>query len=165
MYLYICSLTHRDGFAVYDPIKNKSNHILPIIQLEELKIDEKVYYNFDEEIKIPAGTKHIDIKFTGLSFTACERNRFTFMMEGFDNGYSELSTKRSVSYTNLKPGHYTFYVNVQNGAGDFALYPAVIHFKQNAYFYQLVYFWIAVAVVILFVIFLVFWIVLKINKK
>jgi len=157
--------TMADGYAVYDPVRNKSNHILPIIQLEEVKIDEKVYYDFDDEIKIPPGAKYIDIKYTGLSFAACERNRFTFKMEGFDNDFSELSTKRSVSYTNLKPGHYTFYVTVQNGAGDFAKYPAKVNFYQKAFFYQLVYFWIGVALAVLLIIFLIFWSVIKSNKK
>lgn len=157
--------TMADGFAVYDPVRAKSNSVAPIIQLKEIKIDDEYYYDFSEEIVIPAGTKHIDIKYTGLSFIASERNKFIYKLEGFDDEYSELTSMRSVSYTNLKPGIYTFYVNIQNGEGVFADKPAEIVLVQKAFFYELLSFWIGFGIVVFIIVVLAFWFVNLINKK
>ena len=45
--------TMADGFAVYDPVRNKSSNVLPIIQLVEVSVDDKIYKEFDQPIVIP----------------------------------------------------------------------------------------------------------------
>ena len=39
------------------------------------------------------------------------------MLEGFENKYSDWTTSRTVSYTNLKPGTYNFVVMTKNADG------------------------------------------------
>ena len=87
--------TMADGFAVYDPVRKNASSILPIIQIVELSVDDKVYKAFENPIQIPAGTKHIGIKYTGLSFTASDRNRFSYMLEGYDSDFSDLTAFRT----------------------------------------------------------------------
>ena len=138
--------TMSDGFAIYDPVKDKTSQILPIVQMVEVSVDDVIYKNFSQPIIIPPNAKHIDIKYTGLSFTASERNRFSYVLEGFDNDFSDLTANRTVSFTNLKAGKYTFKVKMMNGDGVMSVNPAMVELVQQAYFYQQAWFWIAVGV-------------------
>ena len=157
--------TMTDGFALYDPLKIRNKNVLPLVQILNVKVDETEYTSFEEPIIIPAGTKHVDIKYTGLSFIASEQNRFSTMMQGFDTKFSEYTSNRTVSYTNLKPGSYTFFVNIINADEFTSQEPAVIHFIQKPFFYQRYGFWIAVISVFLGIIVLIFLLVIHVNKK
>lgn len=157
--------TMADGFAVYDPVRINVSSILPIIQIVEISVDDKIFKDFEKPIEIPAGAKHIDIKFTGLSFTASDRNRFSYMLEGYDSGFSDLTAARTVSFTNLKPGKYTFMVNVINGDGVKSETPASVALVQNAFFYQKAWFWLCVAAFVFGVIIFSFLLLSYNNKK
>lgn len=157
--------TMADGFAVYDPVRINVSSILPIIQIVEISVDDKIFKDFEKPIEIPAGAKHIDIKFTGLSFTASDRNRFSYMLEGYDSGFSDLTAVRTVSFTNLKPGKYTFKVNVINGDGVKSETPASVALVQNAFFYQKAWFWLCVAAFVFGVIVFSFLLLSYNNKK
>lgn len=142
--------TMADGFAVYDPVKIKSSKILPIVQLVEVQIDDQNYnISFDNPIMIPPEAKHITIRYTGLSFTSSEQNRFSYKLEGFDNNFSDFTANRTVSYTNLKPGRYSFLVNVKTGDELISLNPAKVELIQQAFFYQHVWFWVIVVIFLL----------------
>lgn len=149
-------LTLSDGFAIYDPLKEKTQKVVPLIQIEYVKIDDKVITDYSVPIVIPAGAKHIDIKYTGLSFTACERNRYTYIMDGFDENYSDFTANLTASYTSLKPGAYTFKVNILNGEGILAENEAQVFFIQKAFFYQLPVFWIGLSAFLIIVVVLIF---------
>lgn len=59
----------------------------------------------------------VEFEFSALDFAAPERNRFAYMLEGFDRAWLELSGSRRVTYTNLDPGRYTLRVRAAN-VGD-----------------------------------------------
>lgn len=145
-----------DGFAVYDPTLSMASSVLPIVHIEAVTIDDKVIRDFSEDIQIPAGAKRIGIKYTGLSFTSPERVRFKYMMEGFDDDYSSAISSRTVSYTNLRPGHYKFFVNACNSEEVWSDHPAVLNFYQVPFFYEKVSFWIVLAILITGIIMAIF---------
>ena len=157
--------TMTDGFALHDPLKVQNRNVLPYVHIQSVKVDDTEYTDFYETIIIPPGTKHIDIKYTGLSFIATEQNKFTHMMEGFDTDYSEFSTSRTASYTNLRPGNYSFYVDMMNAEEINSAAPAVVKFIQKPFIYQRYSFWIALASLILGITALTFLAVIRTNKK
>ncbi|QQS50374.1 MAG: GAF domain-containing protein [Bacteroidota bacterium] len=58
------------------------------------------------------------IEFSGLHYAFPENNRYRYMMEGFDEDWIEVdSKKRFASYTNLNHGKYTFKVDASNYDG------------------------------------------------
>lgn len=131
-----------DGFAVYDPLKFNSNPVLPLVCIESIKVDSKEYKSPSSTIELNPGTKRVEIKFTGLSFDAPERIKFTHRLTNFENDFSEASPIRSISYTNLKPGKHTFMVNAINGDGLISTQAETCLFVQKPYFYQTKWFWI-----------------------
>ena len=157
--------TMTDGFALYDPLKIQNKNVLPLVQIQSVKVDDLEYTDFRNTIIVPAGTKHIDIKYTGLSFIASEQNKFTSKLEGFDSDFSDFTSNRTVSYTNLKPGVYTFYVNVLNANENTSANPASVSFIQKPFIYQRYSFWIAISVFVIGLTALTFYLVIRTNKK
>lgn len=138
-----------DGFAIYDPLKVKTNVIPPLVHIENIFLDtEKAQIVKNFEIKIPAGNKRIDIDFTALTFISTDMVRFKYTLEGFDTSTSQLTSNRSVSYTNLAPGEYTFKVWAANSDMLWCEIPAQIFFIQTSFLYQRPIFWILIGIVV-----------------
>jgi diguanylate cyclase (GGDEF)-like protein len=57
------------------------------------------------------------IKFAALSYQAPSKNRYQYMLEGFDRDWSPPLTRPEATYTNLSPGLYTFRVRAANNDG------------------------------------------------
>lgn len=156
--------TMSDGFAVYNPLRNKASNVLPISQI--VQVDDVVYNDLaNTSIIIPPDARHINIKYTGLSYTSSERTRFQYKLDGFDEIYSELTASRVASFTKLKPGRYTFYVGFQNADGLYSEMFASVKLVQKAYFYEHVWFWLIVAGLIIIIIAIVFIVVIRTDKK
>jgi ligand-binding sensor domain-containing protein/two-component sensor histidine kinase len=57
-------------------------------------------------------------EFAALSYIAPEKNRYAYMMEGFEEDWNYVdSRRRFVTYTNLEPGRYVFRVKASNNDG------------------------------------------------
>ena len=144
-----------DGIAIYDPVKITENPIRPLVQIEKIVVDDKVlldntlYHSDSEQIVLKPGTKRVDIYFTGISFDAPERLTFVHKLTNFEKDYSEPSTSRKISYTNLSTGKHTFIVNSINGDGFYSTQTEAILFVQKPYFYQVPLFWIVLSILIL----------------
>jgi diguanylate cyclase (GGDEF)-like protein len=70
-----------------------------------------------ERLDLGFRDERVEFEFSALDFAAPERNRFAYMLEGFDQGWLELAGGRRVTYTNLDPGRYTLRVRAAN-VGD-----------------------------------------------
>lgn len=135
-----------DGFAIYDPLKSKSNKIPPLVHIENVIVDG-ITVPLTEKIILEPGTKRIEIKYTGLSFVSSEMVKFKYRLSDFEKNYSNLTTSRIVSYTNLKPGKYEFEIFAQNADQLWCENPAKIIIEQKPYFYQMTLFWILFSIV------------------
>lgn len=137
-----------DGFAIYDPVKSGKNQIAPKIEVQEYTIDNVKHDYIGDTIVLPPSAKRLSIKFTGLSFISSDKMRFCYKLDGFDKTYSDWSTMRNVSYTNLQPGTYRFYVMSQN-SDEIQSEPSdpVVIIKQP-YIWQLVWFWILIGIAV-----------------
>ncbi len=56
-------------------------------------------------------------EFVALNFTKSEKNRYAYMLEGFDRGWIQTGGYRFANYTNLPPGNFTFRVKGSNNDG------------------------------------------------
>ena len=87
-------------------------------------------------LEIPADNQRVEIFFTGLFFSAPERVRFRYRLEGFDNGWNEAGEQRNAYYTHLPPGQYTFKVAAHNGDGLWSEPMALISLSVSPFFWQ-----------------------------
>jgi len=70
-----------------------------------------------ERISLGFRDKVMNVEFAALDYTAPERNHFSYKLEGFDPEWVPLAQRRSVTYTNLNAGHYTFRLRAANSDG------------------------------------------------
>jgi PAS domain-containing protein len=69
------------------------------------------------EIMLSYADKVFSFEFVALDYTAPEKNRYEYIMEGFDEDWVHAGTKREATYTNLDHGEYTFRVKGSNNDG------------------------------------------------
>ena len=148
-----------DGFAIYDPVKGKSNKAKPIVQVETVSVDTDVieYNTRTTTVVMPPDAKRLRIDFTGLSFVSSENMNFRYQLEGFDTGYSDWAAERFVSYTNLKPGTYKFTIQAANTDNILSDPSPELTIIKEPHFWQLWYFWLLCAVTLVSVTALGIW--------
>ena len=67
-----------------------------------------------DEIVLQPNHSLINIEFAALDFTDPHKNTFKYMMEGLENEWFSLGTRRMVAFSNLREGVYTFRVKGAN---------------------------------------------------
>lgn len=62
------------------------------------------------EITLPYSNDVFSIEFASLNYSDADKKKYAYWLEGFDKTWSEFSSTRSVTYTHLDPGDYTFHL-------------------------------------------------------
>lgn len=124
-----------DGFTIYDPVRNASNKAAPEVKIQHVYIDG-IECPLSGKIVIGPEAKRLNIKYTGISLVSSEQVRFKTKLEGFDSDYGEWTSERLMSYTNLKPGSYTFNVIAKNGDEIQSRKSQLIMIVKKPYFWQ-----------------------------
>ena len=94
-------------------------------------------------MRISPGRQQFEFQYTGLSFTAPEKVRFKYRLEGLETKWMEAGTKRAVNYSYIRPGKYTFRVlacnndGVWNDVGGALAFTVLPHFWQTWWFRSL----------------------------
>jgi signal transduction histidine kinase len=98
-----------------------------------------------DALKVQAGHNHFQFDYAGLSYTAPQKVRYRYMLEGFDHQWTEAGIRRSAYYTNIPPGNYTFRVQAANNDGVWNNEGAALAFTLRPHFYQTIWFYILLA--------------------
>lgn len=122
-----------NGMTVFHPTHVRSNTYVPPVWLtdillfnspipirSELYPDSPLTGTLDEVegIRLAYDQKVITFQFVALSYRLPYKNRYAYRMEGFDADWQYTSAnQRSITYTNLEPGTYTFRVKASNNDG------------------------------------------------
>jgi signal transduction histidine kinase len=85
---------------------------------------------------VPPGNSTFDFRFTALSLSAAEEQRFKYRLEPYDKGWVDARTQRTAHYTNMAPGEYSFQVIAANGYGVWNEQGASVHFVLRPHFSQ-----------------------------
>lgn len=124
--MHFCS---NSGFIAFRPENIKDNPYAPPVVITEFKlfnnpvpiepdsILQQPIMNTDQ-LTLSYRDKVFSFEFAALSFANPEKNRYRYMMSGFETKWNEVnSTQRLATYTNLDPGNYTFHVQGSNSDG------------------------------------------------
>jgi signal transduction histidine kinase/ligand-binding sensor domain-containing protein/CheY-like chemotaxis protein/AraC-like DNA-binding protein len=68
-------------------------------------------------LRIPARDNVLIFEFAALDYSAPARNRYAYRMVGFNDTWIDAGDVRTATYTNLRPGDYTFQVRGSNNDG------------------------------------------------
>lgn len=70
-----------------------------------------------EEITLRHDQNVLSFEYVALNYAVSARNQYAYILEGFDEEWNYVGTRRSATYTNLPPGRYTFRVKASNNDG------------------------------------------------
>ncbi len=70
-----------------------------------------------EKINLTNKDKIITLIFSAMDYRDSKKNKYAYLLEGFDEEWNEVGTRNTATYTNLKPGNYVFKVKAANSDG------------------------------------------------
>lgn len=70
-----------------------------------------------EQIELSHSENMFSLVFSALSFSAPGKNRYRYMLEGFDKEWMDAGQQHRATYTNVPPGSYVFRVRATNNDG------------------------------------------------
>ena len=104
------------GVVVLDPRQIAANDVAPQVAIEDVLVNRRLE-DPAREIEVPPGPGDVEIHYTALSFSAPQHVRFKYKLAGLDDHWTDAGTRRSVFYSHLPPGGYTFTVIAANSDG------------------------------------------------
>ena len=115
-----------NGFNAFYPDKLLDNPHVPLVVLTDFQLFNQPvsigknsplqqHINFANQITLSYDQTVFSFEFAALNYRAANKNKYAYMMEGFDKNWTYTdSSRRFVHYTNLDPGQYTFRVTASN---------------------------------------------------
>lgn len=166
-----------NGFNIFHPELIFPNGYIPQVVITGLEINnEKISPSTHEKIlskqiseinrlNLNYKQKNLRLEYRALSYSQPEKNRYKYMLQGYDNEWINAGSMRTAVYTNLSPGEYFFRVKGSNNDGKWNETPASIHIIIRPPFWNTWLFIIAFFVFILMLIYLTFYLRLRSIKQ
>ncbi len=141
------------GVAALQPDNLKINLLQPPVYITSF-ITDSIKQDLNTALSLSPGFSSYEFHFTALTFTESSRVKFRYKLEGFDKDWHQTSNETAVRYTNLPPGNYTFKVSACNSDGVWNEKGVSLQFNLQPWFYQTIWFYVLVCLIIGFSIYL-----------
>lgn len=105
------------GIAATNPAHLPVNLVPPPVVIEHFVVDDSDVPMGERDIEISTGHNRYTFDYAALSYTVPSKNRYRYILEGFDRNWVEAGTARTASYTSLPPRAYRFRVQARNNDG------------------------------------------------
>jgi hypothetical protein len=110
------------GVVLVDSKKLRGNPSTPNVLIEEIRINDTVLASrsepgVDEPLEIGPGVRSLEFAFAAPSFTAPDKVRVRYRIDGLDTEWREAHDTRSASYLHVGPGAYRFRVIASDADG------------------------------------------------
>ncbi|MBX6360311.1 sensor histidine kinase [Pseudacidobacterium ailaaui] len=140
------------GVSVVDPARMPINHVAPLVAIEDVLVDDQpLPLSFTGEIA--PGHTRFAFQYAGLSFTAPQKVRFRYRLDGVDRDWVDAGTRRTAYYTNVPPGEHRFHVLACNNDGVWSEEAAVFAFRLRPRFYQTWWFYLLLVLLLGFLVY------------
>jgi ligand-binding sensor domain-containing protein/tRNA A-37 threonylcarbamoyl transferase component Bud32 len=128
------------GVASVDPAHIRKNEQIPPVQMEAVVVDRRSLptsgTSMAAPLKLTAGSKRFEFKYTALSFIRSDKIEFKYKLEGYENDWTNAGNRREAFYNDLRPGRYSFRVIAANADGVWNLAGASFVFCLKPFIYQ-----------------------------
>ncbi|MBC7454906.1 MAG: diguanylate cyclase [Massilia sp.] len=132
-------LPSRDGVVTLDTLGLAKNTTAPTAVIERVRVLDKWQdVRPGPALTLPKEGRDLAFDFTALSFQDPASVLLRYRLQGYDKDWRELAANapRSVNYTNLPSGSYTFEIRASNNADVWNKAPARLQFTIAPYFYE-----------------------------
>jgi signal transduction histidine kinase/ligand-binding sensor domain-containing protein len=130
------------GIVIIDPRLQTNNDVEPVVLMEDALVD-----GHGVPPSVGPGRHSFEFHYTGLNFSAPEKVRFRYRLDGLDTDWVEAGGGRTARYPYLPPGKYRFEVAACNDDGRWNAPAVGAAFAVLPYFWQTG--WFSTAVVLL----------------
>lgn len=137
---------HFGVVSIISPQNLELNTVPPPVYIEQLSANGKSYPAISG-MRLPARIRDLTVDYTALSFSAPEKIRFKYKLEGQDPDWREVINHREVQYSNLSPGTYRFHLIACNNSGVWNEKGDVLQFSIAPAYYQTNWFRILCSVI------------------
>ena len=125
------SYTSTNGYMYFGGVKGL-NRFNPLLMVDNPNVPNPVIVGFTvlnkpyplkedivfiKEIKLGYKDYFFSFELAGLEYTNSVKNKYQYMLEGFNEEWINTGTARTVTFTNLDPGDYTLHVKACNNDG------------------------------------------------
>ena len=136
------------GIAVVDPERVTTNQLPPQVLIERIVLDgEPVVEDAlrpaisgESEVLLAPGQVNLEIEYSGISFINAGQVKFKYKLEGQDQDWVDVGTRRTAYYSHLPPGAYEFRVIAANRDGVWNTGGASVAIKVLPPFYETTWF-------------------------
>jgi len=88
-------------------------------------------------LEVPAGTRRVEVEVAALDFSASQRNRYAFRLDGYDKDWVETDANHRVAtYGNVAPGRYLLHMRGSNRDGVWSPQELVMELNFLPAWYQ-----------------------------
>lgn len=139
----------QEGVSVFNIQSESENKVPPPVMIRNISSNGENYR--PAEVELDPGNASFTVQYHALTFTTPEKTRFRYILEGYDEDWIEVSSRREITYSDLPSGDYTFKVLAANNDGVWSEAPATASiaivpiFYEQPWFYFLLIGFIAVA--------------------
>jgi ligand-binding sensor domain-containing protein/signal transduction histidine kinase len=141
------------GLAIIRPDRLKPRAWHPPVVVTDLRvggrqIPSQAFDSADDNapLAISPGANSLSVEFAALDYSAPDRNRYAYRLEGYEKSWVETdATRRLASYTNLPPGRYKLHLRGSNRDGVWSDKTLNIPIRVLPAWYQTVQFRMAMA--------------------
>lgn len=115
-----------NGVNIFNPKEVRKNFFIPPVVFTGFKVfnqplvigsSMKKSINLSPKIELTYKQNVFSIDFAALSYANTKKNKYMYIMEGFDKEWISSGTINTATYTNLDPGKYVFKVKGSNSDG------------------------------------------------
>jgi signal transduction histidine kinase/CheY-like chemotaxis protein/streptogramin lyase len=112
------------GYAVVHPQQPERWSFEPPLAVSSVRLDQQsvaaapLLAPDGASLRIPAGTRKVEVEVAALDFSASQSNRYGFRLDGYDRDWVETDANHRVAtYANVAPGRYRLRMRGSNREG------------------------------------------------
>jgi len=124
------------GIAEVDPRRLAATPSPPLPRLVEVLLDGVPAAVVGGEVRIPPGTRRVQVSVVAPTFRAPERLRHFKRLQGFDDDWIDGGNSPISTFTGLPPGRYVFQARTANEVGEASPEVSLVTLRALPYFYQ-----------------------------
>ena len=104
------------GLTSLEPSRLSVSRPAPAVRIETVNVNGS-HFEPTSPLVLPAGATNIQIDYTALTFFSPRKVRFRYLLEGFDESWTNAGTRREAVYTKVPPGSYRFRIAARSSEG------------------------------------------------
>jgi len=117
------------GFSIFYPSKLRMSYTMPPIRITDLQLGNipieqlpAISHNRGpddiQEIIVPYDQAILSINFVAIEYTAPDKIKYAYYLEGWDRSWNYVGTSRTANYTHLTEGSYRLHIKSTDAAGN-----------------------------------------------